>query len=114
MAAATGADLVFGTNRVYDKDQIRFYSLNGTDTVFFGYKPIRFGGPGYDSILFVRFYPRADLAYLRLGNGDIDTLRITYQSGQTKCCGEITKITNFRYNNSVDIPGDKGTQELRK
>lgn len=32
----------------------------------------------------------------------------------TKCCGTITEITKFRFNNSADIPGSQGTQELRK
>lgn len=112
--ASTGNDLVFGTNRVYDKNQIKFYSLKGIDTTFFEYQTIKFGGTGYDSILYVRFYPQADVAYMRLSNGDIDTLIILYKTAETKCCGTITEITKFRFNNAVDIPGDKGTQELKK
>jgi hypothetical protein len=114
VSASNGNDLVFGTNRVYDKNQIRFYSLKGTDTTFFEYQTIKFGGIGYDSILNVRFYPQPDIAYMRLSNGDIDTLNISYKTTETKCCGTITEITNFRFNNAVDIPGDKGTQELKK
>ena len=34
MSANTGNDLVFDTNRVYDKNQITFHSLKGIDTVF--------------------------------------------------------------------------------
>jgi hypothetical protein len=114
VSASTGNDLVFGTNRVYDKNQIKFYSLKGTDTTFFEYQTIKFGGTGYDSILYVRFYPQTDVTYMRLSNGDIDTLNISYKTTQTKCCGSITEITNFRHNNAVDVPGDKGTQELKK
>jgi hypothetical protein len=51
---------------------------------------------------------------MRLSNGDIDTLNVFYNTFKTKCCGTITEITNFRFNNSVDIPGNKGTQELKK
>jgi hypothetical protein len=54
------------------------------------------------------------IAYMRLSNGDIDTLNISYKTIDTKCCGTITEITNFRFNNSVDIPGDRGTQEIKK
>lgn len=114
VSAVTGNDLVFGPNRLYDKNQIRFYSLKGTDTTLFSFEAIRFGGTGYDSILDVRFFPKTDIAYMRLSNGDIDTLNISYKTTDTKCCGTISVITNFLYNNSVDIPGDKGTQELRK
>jgi hypothetical protein len=50
---------------------------------------------------------------MRLSNADIDTLQITYQSRPTKCCGTITEIKNFRFNNTVNLPG-QGTQELKK
>ena len=114
VSATDGKDLVFGPNKIYDKSQIKFYSLNGTDTAFFDYQTIKFQNIGYDSILYVRFFPKADLAYMRLSNGDIDTLNISYNTFGTKCCGTITKITNFQFNNSVDIPGDKGSQEIKK
>lgn len=110
-----GKDLVFGPNAIYDKKKIKFYSLKGTDTVFFQYEPIKFPGSGYDSILSVWFYPQiAAPAYIKLDNTDTDTLVLSYNTYNTKCCGTITEIINFRYNNSTDIPGNKGTQELRK
>jgi hypothetical protein len=77
LSAATGQDLVFGPNPVYDMNKIKFYSLNGPDTTFFNYEPLRFPGTeGYDSILSVHFYPKASDAYMRLSNGDIDTFKI--------------------------------------
>ena len=114
VSTTTGNDLVFGANRMYDNTKIQFYALTGTDTTFFAYQPISFSGTRYDSILHVRFYPQTDIAYMRLSNGDIDTLDISYKTTLTECCGTITEITNFRYNNAVDIPGDKGTQVLKK
>lgn len=114
VSAGNGNDLVFGPTRVYDKNQVRLYALNGTDTIFFDYQTIKFSGAGYDSVLHVHFFPKTDIAYMRLSNGDIDTLAITYTTKSSKCCGEITEITKFRYNNSIDIPGNQGTQELRK
>jgi hypothetical protein len=114
LSASTGKDLVFGPNSVYDRNHIKFYSLKGTDTTFFDYQAIKFGSTTYDSILHVRFYPKTDVAYMRLSNGDIDTLNISYKTSDTRCCGTITEITNFRYNSAVDIPGDNGTQELKK
>lgn len=108
------SDLVFGSSRVYDKNLIKFYSLHGADTTFFDYQAIRFPNTGYDSILHVEFLPATEIAYMKLSNGDIDTIQISYNTFDTKCCGTITEITNFRFNNSVDIPGSKGTQEIRK
>jgi hypothetical protein len=114
ISASTGNDLVFGSTRFYDKNQIKFFSLKGTDTTFFQYQTIKSAGTGYDSILYVHFYPQTDVGYMRLSNSDIDTLNISYKTTKTRCCGTITEITNFRYNNAVDVPGDKGTQELKK
>jgi hypothetical protein len=55
--ATNGNDLVFGPNKIYDKNTIKFYSLKGTDTTFFDYQTIKFSNTGYDSILYVRFFP---------------------------------------------------------
>lgn len=114
VSAADGKDLVFGPTKIYDKNQIKFYSLHGADTTFFDYETINFANTAYDSILYVHFFPKADIAYMRLSDGDIDTLKISYNTFETKCCGIITEITNFRFNNLIDIPGNKGTQEIRK
>ncbi len=114
VSAGDGKDLIFGPNKIYDKREIKFYSLKGTDTTFFEYETINFGGIGYDSILHVRFFPKTDVAYMRLNNVDIDTLNISFNTFNTKCCGTITEITNFRFNNRTDIPGSEGTQEIKK
>ena len=114
IAATDGKDLVFGPNKIYDKNQIKFYSLKGTDTTFFEYQTIKFPNIGYDSILYVRFFPKADIAYMRLSNTDVDTLKISYNTFNTKCCGTITEIINFQLNNSVDLSGNKGIQEIKK
>ena len=115
VSKAGGKDLVFGPNAIYNPKKIKFYSLNGTDTTFFQYTPTTFSGKGYDSILYVRFYPEITTpVYIMLNNLDTDTLTITYNTFKTKCCGTITEIKQFRYNNIIDIPGDKGTQEIKK
>jgi hypothetical protein len=114
VSSADGKDLVFGPNSIYDKNQIQFYSLKGMDTTFFQYETIKFPNIGYDSILYVRFFPKVDTAYMRLGNGDIDTLNVSYHTFNSRCCGNITVITKFRLNNTLDIPGDRGAQEIKK
>ena len=114
VSANSGNDLVFGPNKIYDSNQFKFYSLKDVDTTFFDYLAIKSEGIGYDSILQIRFFPITDTAFMRLSNGDIDTLQITYRRFDTRCCGTITEITKFKFNNSADIPGSQGTQELRK
>ena len=110
VSATTGEDLVFGPAKIYDKDQIKFYSLKNTDTTFF---EVKWTWTLNDSIMLVAFAPRTDTAYIRLSNSDVDTLKISYNSFE-RCCGTITEITNFRMNDSVDIPGNQGTQVIKK
>jgi hypothetical protein len=112
--SSDGQDMLFGSFSTLDKEKIRFYSLKGTDTTYYQTKAIPYAGTGYDSILHVTFYPPGNGAYIDLGNGDRDTLNITYQTKKIRCCGTITEITNFRFNNRVDLPGDKGVVELKK
>ena len=110
-----GKDLVFGPGAIYDKTAIKFYTLTGTDTTFLNYSPIKFPGTGYDSILFVYFFPKVTTpVYMRLNNSDTDTLSLTYNTYDTKCCGTITEISNFLYNNTINIPGNRGTEEIKK
>jgi hypothetical protein len=52
--------------------------------------------------------------YMQLNSTDTDTLLLTYRTYDSRCCGNITEIVKFRYNNTVDIPGNQGTQELQK
>ena len=106
--------MVFGPYKIYDKNLIKFYSLQGTDTTFFDHEAYNFPGTGYDSILYVHFLPETNIAYMRLSNGDVDTLNISYNTFKSKCCGTITEIANFRFNNGVEIPGNMGTQEFKK
>lgn len=112
---ADGKDLVFGPNAVYDKSKFRFYSLKGADTVFYTHQAVYFPSSGYDSILTINFFPLpTGPAYLKWNDLDTDTLDISADTFSTRCCGLITEIKSFRFNNTINIPGDKGTQEIRK
>jgi hypothetical protein len=113
LRSSDGADLLFGPQKSYTADSIRFYTLQNGDTTFLESKAAYFTGATYDSILQVRFFPKADTAYMRLPNGDVDTLQLTYETRNTRCCGTITELTNIRFNNTTDLSG-KGIQEIRK
>ncbi|MEO8821828.1 MAG: hypothetical protein ABI267_08755 [Ginsengibacter sp.] len=111
----TGDDLVFGPTSIYDKNKIRFFSLNGRDTISYEYTTIKFGGLGYDSILYVTFYPPpATPVFMKLNDADTDTLLLSYKTSSSKCCGTHTEITKYRYNDSTEFPGNEGTQVIRK
>ena|SRR5688572_14266859 len=110
VGATTGEDLVFGPAKIYDKDQIKFYSLKNTDTTFFNVEWIRWT----DSIMLVEFVPITDTVYMRLSNSDVDTLKISWNGVKAKCYGTGIVITNFRLNNSVDIPGNQVPHVIKK
>lgn len=114
VSKADGKDLVFGPDKIYNRDSILFFAVNGVDTVRYPQtgEPV-VETPG-DSILRVFFFPTNLTVYMRLSDGDIDTLTLTTESFDTDCCGRITNIKNFRLNNSVDIPGDQPVHEIRK
>ncbi|MEJ7823048.1 MAG: hypothetical protein WKF85_12045 [Chitinophagaceae bacterium] len=108
-----GKDLVFGANKVYDKNRFKFYFLKGQDTTFLIYTPVKSSGIGYDSLVGVDLSWDPETAYMRLSDGDVDTFNITYQR-QSSRCGNYTTITSFRYNNLLVIPQSNGVYELKK
>lgn len=114
LVSADDTDLLFGQHKRYNKDSIRFYSLEANDTTFLPVQAIRFPNTGYDSILVVQFSNQPQTAYMQLSNGDIDTLQLTYKSYDTRCCGHITDIMNFRVNGKTDLPGGAGTLVILK
>ena len=91
-----------------------FYALKGTDTTVYETKAVLFPHTGFDSILTVNFFPETSTAFIRLGNGDIDTLDLTFISNNTKCCGIVTEIDNFRFNNATNLGNNKETREIKK
>jgi hypothetical protein len=112
--ATNGKDLVFGADKRYDKKQVKFYGLNGSDTSFLEYKPEQYRGQGYDSVLFVYFKPAFETVYMRLNDVDTDTLHITYKTVSGRCCGTITSVKEFTYNNKLKINGTYGIMHLNK
>jgi hypothetical protein len=113
LSAVDGKDLLFGPSRIYDKNQIKFFTLKGTDTTYYQYEA-KITGSGLDSVLLVNFFPKAELVFLKLSNTDIDTLSISHKTYQSKCCGVITEITAFLHNNTATTRSSFGFVELRK
>jgi len=115
VSTSDGRDLVFGAGSRYNSKTIQFYSLNGNDTSYYDYKPLRFPGCGHVSILYVYFYPETNKpVYMKLSDTDTDTLHLTYNAFKSRCCGIITSIQSFQYNNEAVIENGKGTLVLKK
>ena len=111
--ASDGKDLVFGPNRTYNRNNFKFYTLKGMDTTFFDYQAFYPTSGTSDSAIGVTFIPGTATAYLRLSDGDIDTLSISYQFFEA-CCGTISNISSVKVNNTTDVQGANPLIVLRK
>ncbi len=95
-------NLLYGEFAVYDS--IRFYSINGSDTTFYSQYTQPIGDNFPDSILHITFNPPTNsIVFIDYDGIEKDTLDLTFHSYGTECCGTITNITNFRYNNQIDL-----------
>jgi hypothetical protein len=105
-------DLVFGPTSLYDRKKIKFFSLNGIDTIDFEFTVIK--DFGYDSILHVDFNSKPARVYLRLNTLDVDTIDMTYHTEHSSCCGTTEEITHTTLNASVDLGGSGRTHVIKK
>ena len=106
--ASDGRDLFFGANRIYDRSRLQFYTLKGQDTSFFANTDTTlFANRFYytnrvtaqDSTIIISFAPQTETVYMRLSDGDVDTLSLSYQNSKQPCCGTLTSIARLSVNN---------------
>ena len=102
VSLTNGQDLVFGPAKIFSKESIKFYSLNGTDTIFHTYGAGPNPNPGQDSLLFVQYdYRNKEIVFIKLNNNDIDTLNLVYDVvDASPCCEDYTAVRPNLYNNS--------------
>jgi hypothetical protein len=112
--ATDGADLVFGPQRVYDKNAFKFYTLKGADSVFFDHNFYYATRGTLDTTIGVTFPKGTAAAFVRLSNGDVDTLLMTYNSNTTNCGCTTTNISSVRVNNATVVEGPGPLVQLRK
>ena len=116
LSETNGNDLVFGSAKVYDKSFIKFYSINGTDTIFHNYGAGPNPNPGQDSLLFVDFdYRKNETVFVKLNNSSIDTLTLTYQIvDASPCCPDYKSVKPISLNNTFLEQLTGGITILRK
>ncbi len=110
-----GANLVFGTNAVYDKTKFLFYTLSGNDTIKFVHSVNANYGVSNDSSFIVDFTPRRETPYyIKFSNNDIDTIKVTYITRNSKCCGTFNDINTILFNNTTNLPLVNNRVEIKK
>ncbi|HEX2607606.1 MAG TPA: hypothetical protein VHK91_09515 [Flavisolibacter sp.] len=110
---AAGKDLVFGPGKIYDKSQVRFYNLQGSDTIFLTSQILPPSGSSTDSAFLVAFSASRNTSYVPYGNGDADTLNLDLLTLSSKCCGTSTTLNGIKFN-GVSLSRVNGTYQLRK
>ena len=96
-----GKDLVFGSNKTYDKKAFKFYSLKGNDTTYFDFQFYYAVTGKPDSSIGVFFEPGTITAYWQLNSMDIDTLTISYKTIHLNCCLPFNSISDIRVNDTT-------------
>lgn len=101
-----GNNVAYGDSAAYDS--IRFYSLNGIDTTFYSARPYLYQRNSIsDTAIAVEFnQPTTSDILIDYDGQEQDTLVLDITSRKTKCCGTISDIYSFRYNNAVSYADD--------
>ena len=85
VSVVDSSDLVFGVNKVFNPEDIRVFSVSGSDSTFNAVNSLEFRFTSFDSIL---VFDNRDFSISRLfidyGNSDIDTLNFSFSS--IDCC----------------------------
>ena len=115
LLSTDGIDLLFGPDRIYNSRQVRFYSFQGTDTVFHTSSPGPDPQPGRDSVLYLEIEPLEKL-FVKWNDTDYDSISLRlFKVDASPCCPDFRSIESFRFNQSADLKeGNWGVMELRK
>lgn len=111
-----GADLLFGSGRVYNPAAIRFYSLDDHDTIYHFSRASLSSQPGGDSLIFLDFDARMyETVFVKLSPEDIDTLQLRYDTiDASPCCPDFVTVSTLHYNNAPPGRGRYGEDYLKK
>ena len=91
-------DILFGSNKIYDPRQLKFYSIEKNDTIFFK-NTIQVRESSSDSLVEVIFFPKVNSpVFIAFSENEIDTLLVSYQIEERECCYDIEKIIKYQYN----------------
>ena len=112
VSKSTGSDLVFGPNKIFDRSQIKVFSVKGRDTILTDVRAI-YGNSPSDSTLYFYLQDKTDTVFLRLNAIDIDTINITYGMANSRCC-TFNTIQAVNYNNSGLIQTKDNTVDFKK
>ena len=100
-------DLVYGPDKKYNKDSIRFFYVKGKDTLLHPSRGFGLRSDVPDTVTAVSFDQNGkDTAFVDFGNGDIDTLILKYTQTGGGCCDERFEIIPQSYNKKAIVKNE--------
>ncbi|HRI34296.1 MAG TPA: hypothetical protein PLD02_11125 [Saprospiraceae bacterium] len=107
-------DLIFGKQSSYKRKNMTCFSVSQNDTIYYEISFIEYHSNISDSVISIQFYPEtSNQIYFKIDNIDNDTIILKFNSYNTKCCGNITEISNVNIN-MVNYPKNKGPIQIYK
>jgi len=91
-------DLFFGEERKYDADETKFFGLKDGDTTFLFHDIAIIL---QDTVLNIDFGYNVDTAFMKYGDGDIDTFTLVRKTYDSDCCGTTTKVEQLTFNDTT-------------
>lgn len=95
---ATGENLVFGPNAVIEYEEIKLYSIIGSDTITYSTLVKGIDLKSQDKLITVEVFPPTGVLFLEYPDKSRDTLSLTFSQRETECCGLVTSITSITRN----------------
>ncbi len=100
--SADSTDLIFGTNKVYDFEKIKFYNISGTDSIFFQAEKRQYSNSELEGVLNIDHEKfTASQILIDFGNSDIDTLELNF--GSFDCCHAEIRFLNMVSHNGITV-----------
>lgn len=100
-------NLVYGPDKIYNKDSLRFFYTVGADTIPLVSRPFGLAGDKKDTVTVVGFSQSGkDTTYVDFGNGDIDTLILKYNKSGGGCCDDVFEIVPLSYNKETIVKNE--------
>ncbi len=113
---STNNDLLYGPSKLYNKDDLKLYTIKGIDTIT---EKVYFSASNTingDSLVYAFInYTNYENLYLKLNNVDVDTIATTYNViDKSSCCDDLIETSFIKFNNTDIATPVNGVYTLKK
>ncbi|MEM9546857.1 MAG: hypothetical protein AAGA77_12835 [Bacteroidota bacterium] len=92
-------DLLFGDQSRYDIEEVRFFEIDGADTIDYSFiEETLLTSESMQVLYFDAINSNSSELFLQLDESDIDTFSVTYSIQEAECCGTIKQFNTIHHN----------------